>query len=477
MAAGDGRNLKIRCPTWDQVEEFYARKLKGGRTLTIRVPFTPANGDRITLALGLPNDVVMAIDTEITGVKASPDGKKSMVRMELHGLTDEVLGRLKGFVADARRGHGVAAPIPGAAGQRRKRAPSAPPPAAPTDAPVDEVVDQLASPNVDDLGEQERDVFLSLEVEHRRMREAAAHEVLGVAWDAGVEDVRKGYFKLTKLYHPDVYAKYRSMPIRQLASEVFVHVNKAYDRMRQSIAASGDGIIAGPALLAHKGWVAGFEDLSPPESQSARQRRVRGAVGTTSYVQAREDAVPRPVIEPDSAPVTVSFGSGKAPAAPAAPPAALEPDADTLRSDQVAPLTMDGLFGDMGDGAPKREESQISQLFASGQSAEDAEEKVAEATHKAAELMENEDYELARDHLADALHAFPRSRELRALYHVAHGHVLARTDKKVDAMTQFETALRHDPACEPAQAALEDARAGGTRRKRKTGLFRRFFEK
>jgi len=89
-------------------------------------------------------------------------------------------------------------------------------------------------------------------------------------------------------------------------------------------------------------------------------------------------------------------------------------------------------------------------------------------------LMDQGLFDQARERLAAALHLDARNRPLRALYHVANGYYLAEQGKAVDATTQFETALRHDPECSEARRALEER--AGSRRKRKTGLFGRFFK-
>ena len=54
------RSLHIACNTWDQVEAIYERKLRRGNLMSIKVPFDAAPGDRITLGLELPSQLVIA---------------------------------------------------------------------------------------------------------------------------------------------------------------------------------------------------------------------------------------------------------------------------------------------------------------------------------------------------------------------------------------------------------------------------------
>lgn len=136
-----------------------------------------------------------------------------------------------------------------------------PPAASPEDAPVDEVVEPPFEPSLDNVSEYEREVFGYLEGELTRMRESAAHDVLGVDEDADVVEIRDAYFDLTKRFHPDLFARYRSRTILHMAQELFIHINKAYDRMRDALVQAGRAIVAGPALIPHDGWMAGIDDI------------------------------------------------------------------------------------------------------------------------------------------------------------------------------------------------------------------------
>jgi hypothetical protein len=136
-----------------------------------------------------------------------------------------------------------------------------PPPSTPADAPVDELIEPPGEPGIEDVSEYERDVFLYLDGELRRMRENAAYEVLDVDEHADVATLRASYFALTKRFHPDLFARYRSQTILHMSQELFIHINKAYDRMRNALVAAGHAIVAGPALIPHDGWLANLDDI------------------------------------------------------------------------------------------------------------------------------------------------------------------------------------------------------------------------
>src|SRR5690606_25150746 len=161
------RTLKVKCPTWQHVETFYARKLRRDNTLTIRVPFTPQEGSTVTIGLQLPDGEVMPIEGKVLGIMDAPPGKKAAIRLHLHGMTEEVLGQLKAMVTDARRSQSrpripadgkaaVSAPSRGGA------VPTMPPAPLPEDAPIDEVVEAPAEYAGADLADEERDVFEQL---------------------------------------------------------------------------------------------------------------------------------------------------------------------------------------------------------------------------------------------------------------------------------------------------------------------------
>lgn len=283
------RTLKVKCPTWQHVETFYSRKLRKDKTLTLRVPFHPDEGTQLTIGLELPDGEVINVPGTVLGVETGEDGERNAMRLFLSGLDSALLDRLKALVASARSTTSVD-PVPRRPatqpGARASTAPAAPtpsfgssrsgptyvgaastlPPSKPEDVPVDELIEPPVEPTADDVSEYERDVFRYLEGELRRMRQSAAFEVLGVPEHADVTALRAAYFELTKQFHPDLFARYRSHAILHMAQELFIHINKAYDRMRNALVAAGHAIVAGPALIPHDGWLAGMDDIQGSQS-------------------------------------------------------------------------------------------------------------------------------------------------------------------------------------------------------------------
>src|SRR5438045_2265061 len=127
MASAGGRTLHVRCNTWEQVEVFHTRKLRRGKLLSMKVPFTTEFGALVLL----------------------------------------LTGRL------------------------------------------------------------------------RRVRQAAVHEVLGVARDADADSIRHGWMNLVRRHHPDLVARHNAPAITHLAEELTILSNRAYDRLRVAMVAEG----------------------------------------------------------------------------------------------------------------------------------------------------------------------------------------------------------------------------------------------
>lgn len=271
MTVAGGRTLHVRCTTWEQVESFHARKLRRGKLLSMKVPFSAALGSAVTLGLELPNEVVIAIDGTVK--KASPieGDTKTWIEVELHGFTEEVLARIKDMAAGIET-------VP-------------PPPEAPPERPSKiEMVSQT-------LPIDERQLFHHLTSELKRMRQAAVHDVLGVSRDADADEIRRGWMALVKRLHPDLVARRKAPAISHLAEELTILANRAYDRLRQALVAEGRANVVGPVVREPPGWLVGFDDLSSGAgSDPARRRSAQASTAPAS------DAVPSPVRTTGSSP-------------------------------------------------------------------------------------------------------------------------------------------------------------------------------
>jgi curved DNA-binding protein CbpA len=395
------------------------------------VPFTPVNGSAITIALDLPDGLKILIPGEVEAVKQAPDGRKSAIRMILQGLDGAMRARLERAVEVGLANS--ADPEPQAA--RRSRGTHTEdglPLPIPADVPIDELVPLIAIPSSDEVPEESRAQYKLLEDTLKALREKAAHDVLGVEWDADVATVRLAYFGLVKKYHPDVMARHASPEISLLSSELFIYINKAYDRLRDSAVAAGKAIAAGPALLPHDGWLADFDDLGPLASDTTIRKPLRW----DSEVRAQAAKLGE-------------INKGDRPQVKVA-----EPKKDALAEQELfndARITHTSSNSLVHDAA-MADESVAEEM--------DVDSIIEESTS----LLDKKEYDEARELLAKLLQDHPRNRTARALYHVSYGHTLLARKKAAEAQTQFEVALKHDPSCRQAKTARAAAPGGRRRR-------------
>jgi hypothetical protein len=258
-----GRTLHVRCTTWEQVETFHTRKLRRGKLLSVKVPFVAVLGSAVTLGLELPNDVVIAVDGIVRKSSPIEGDTKTWIEVELHGFTDEVIARIRAMAAGVE-------PLPPAPD---------PPPERPSKV-------ALAS---EELPADERQLFQHLTSELRRMRQAAVHEVLGVARDADAEEIRRGWMALVRKLHPDLVARRKAPAITHLAEELTILANRAYDRLRAALVAEGRANVVGSVVRPPPGWLVGFDDLASGAGSDPARRRAAAAA------KAAPAAAPAPV--------------------------------------------------------------------------------------------------------------------------------------------------------------------------------------
>jgi tetratricopeptide (TPR) repeat protein len=408
MARDESRTIRVRCLTWDQVEQFYAQKLRGD-ALVVKMPVMPALGEGVTVALGLPSGLVFALDGSVAQVGAQDTTGKWPVAMKMHGLTREVRDRLARLVADGRAGllssPAIAPPAPPGGTTTMPR-----PRTEPLAADGSELVPAPVAPRLDDVAPDERPVFTALEQLDRRLRERPAHEVLGVAVDADLRQVRAAYFALAKQHHPDAYARHRSPAVHQLAQELFIFVNRAYDRLRESALRDTGVSVPGPAMSGGPGWWLDPRDAEPAPAD-----------------EAGEIAVELVIDNPG------------------------EPAAEVASESTSGPKNLaDELFGDLG---PQEEAPPFDTPVPAS-----TERALSLANAGRASLAAGR-FDEARGSFAAALKLDGKNREVRALYFVASGLLLRARGQHAEAQVQLETALGHDPGCGEAQRAL-----GRTRR-------------
>jgi hypothetical protein len=302
------RTLHVRCTSWEQVDLFLSRKLRKGRFLSMKVPFTAKLGSPVTLGLELPNELVIAVEGVVQRASAvDGEANKTWIEIELVGLTEDVLARIQSLA------HGDGEEPEEISIERDEPAP--PPP---------ERRSQVMMAVGAELPADERELFLKLSAELRRLRSAAVHEVLGVAQDAEPEQVRVAWKAMIRRQHPDLVARRNAPALTHLAEELTILANRAYDRLRSALVAEGRGTAVGPALAAPPGWLVGFDDIQsdrtpapaakapigpkaprtePASGSEAFEARARQMLGQGDASTAREVLAAALVVHPRSKPL------------------------------------------------------------------------------------------------------------------------------------------------------------------------------
>ena len=238
------RLLRVRCARWDQVDAFLHKKLRPDGRLSMKVPFVAEPGAPVTLAIELPNQIVVALDG-VVGAPAQRDRPDAAV-VVLAGAK-AAIDRLSAMVADARVGGGDG-----------------------------------------DLSA----TLAAREAELRRLRQQAAHEVLGCSRGPTLEELRAAWRQRVRREHPDAVARFRSAALRLTAEETMIHVTRAYERLRATVCADHRAVIAGTSVrtigsLAIESQAGdGFDvvPLTPPVDDSVEALGPAGPLGAAGAV-------------------------------------------------------------------------------------------------------------------------------------------------------------------------------------------------
>jgi hypothetical protein len=209
MATGP-LSIKLRCASWQQLATIYKRDLSRG-TMFLKAPTPPPIGTSVRIDLTLPSASVIVL----TGV-------------------------VQQHVNDPQRGTGVElklAPIPtgsvwliesALASETKRRA---------TPAGGVPVVGPYATGPIatitegEDVAAAEQDLIKALVSEAESLKRLNPFLVLGVGYESSDGDVRAAFGELTKRYHPDRFARYESIELRQVAAEIFILIRDAYRKL------------------------------------------------------------------------------------------------------------------------------------------------------------------------------------------------------------------------------------------------------
>ena len=433
-------SIKLRCASWQQLATIYKRDLSRG-SMFLKAATPPAVGTTVRIDLTLPSASVIVL----TGV-------------------------VQHLVDDPQRGIGVElklAPIPTgsiwliesalASEQRRQPTPvsGVPQVLPPTmSGPVPAVGDG------EDMAAAEAELIRALVAEAESLKKLNAFLVLGVGYEATDAEVRAAFGELTKRYHPDRFARYESIELRQVAAEIFILIRDAYRRLgdsasRSQVLATLGRAPAPRAVPAPRLATSPAVPPPPPQPHPASKGLPPLAAPPRAITDARSGPIraisapipPLPSIlqshpavrartEPPVAPVTPAPARGRT--EPFGVPVA------SLAPTERRPMTPSPVPADS-------ESSPVEALLDAG--------RVDEALAMYKQLTKKQ----------------PQDRNLRAGVELCEGLLALAVRDRLEAAQRFEAALEIDPSNERAARELADMRRQATNERK--GLLSRLMGK
>jgi len=407
-------SIKLRCASWQQLATIYKRDLSRG-TMFLKATSQPAIGTIVKIDLELPSASIVELQGTIAKHVADPQ-RGTGVELALEPLPTSSVWMIESALA--------------AENQVRAQSPS-PTAEAPPSRPA-------TLSDGEEITAAEVELIRALEAEAESLRKLNPFLVLGVGYETSDAQVRQAFGELTKRYHPDRFARYKSQRLRQIAAEIFILIRDAYRR-----------------LADEKGRQQVISTLKPRVPGRA-QTEPRG-----SGPAPRTGAVPRVAVPPRQTPPEPTPSSQEVPTNPSSKTAELamtelaKGDSLVIPVERAAHAPTEKLTA-----APKRTMSPVAEpVDASAIEALLDEGKLDEALAQYRQL--------AKRH--------PQDRGLRAGIELCEGLKAIGTRDRLEAAQRFEAALELDPSNERAARELAEMRRQATNERK--GLLSRLMGK
>ncbi|MDB4960245.1 MAG: heat shock protein DnaJ domain protein [Myxococcales bacterium] len=452
MATGP-LSIKLRCASWQQLATIYKRDLSRG-TMFLKAGSPPPLGTEVRIDLTLPSSSVIV----------------------LTGLVDQHL-------TDPQRGAGVElklAPIPAssvwmiesalASESKRRNTPAAGVPVvstSTTSGPIPAISDS------EDVVAAEQDLIKALLSEAESLRKLNPFLVLGVGYEATDADVRAAFGELTKRYHPDLFARYESTELRQVAAEIFILIRDAYRKLGDESGRS--------QALASLGRPAAAPRAVPLRAPTPPPVQIKPPLARPSTSQ-----IP-PIPRPNEMPKPIQDGTPTArPGEIPPPPTAAVPPLAPARPSSTTTVPIPSSTRTPSHGMPRVAMDPPAPRAAPSPTRSQGIPRLApEPTtpppvdtsdvNPIEELMDQGKFDEAVVAYKVAAKKNPSDRSARAGIEVAEGlRAIAQRDR-LEAAQRFEAALEIDPSNERAARELADMRRQATNERK--GLLTRLMGK
>jgi cell division septation protein DedD len=202
-------SIKLRCTSWKQLAAIYERDLKRSAVF-LKSAAPPPIGTRMRINLTLPTQTLIVLNGSVDQHFGPGEfgGRGPGVDITLHNVPQSAMWLIESALDSARR----------------------------KNAQASEARDTSSSGDVDmaageKLVEAEDDLVAALTQELTSLRKLNPFQVLGVGYETNDDEVRAAFGSLTKRYHPDRFARYESGEARRTASEIFILIRNAYQRL------------------------------------------------------------------------------------------------------------------------------------------------------------------------------------------------------------------------------------------------------
>jgi hypothetical protein len=251
--AGAGFSIKLRCASWQQLATIYKRDLSRG-TMFLKASTQPPIGTIVRIDLELPSATVIELQGAINEHVVDPQ-RGTGVNLKLEPLPTKSVWMIESALAAENK---VRAATGGGEASGAQQMP------------------QRANTINDgeEVAAAEVELIHALEAEAESLRKLNPFLVLGVGYETTDSDVRAAFGELTKRYHPDRFARYQSVKLRQIAAEIFILIRDAYRRLadeksrQQVVATLGT---RGPARAQTQPRIAGAPAAIPPTPPPPRK--------------------------------------------------------------------------------------------------------------------------------------------------------------------------------------------------------------
>ena len=299
-------SIKLRCASWQQLATIYKRDLSRG-TMFLKASTPPPVGTPVQIDLTLPSATVIVLTGAVAQHVTDPQRGQG-VELKLRPLPAGSVWLIESALASESKRKNTA-PAGGRSASTSGSFPAqqsgtfAAVSAAPTSTTAASSGEFPALGDSEDLVAAEQDLVKALLAEVESLKKLNPFLVLGVGYESNDTDVRAAFGELTKRYHPDLFARYESTQLRQVAAEIFILLRDAYRRLgdetgrAQALAALGRS--AAPRAVPLRGATS---PVPPPPTRAHTSPIATVPRAPEASPPRRAPSDPTPGTDPDRAP-------------------------------------------------------------------------------------------------------------------------------------------------------------------------------